>query len=310
MRKYFVTGFYLLVIGGILLLGGILMGANRSVIWDHGFKVAQVKNETYPLDDFKNIYVEGRDANVSIKFGDRYKIHIDGYRSQAPTYKVKDGTLTVLGSTRKGRVGVDVLGREKITITIPMNKTLDNVNLKTANSKISISDVTINNLIKTAKDMDYDADLELNDVTIHNVDKLSLYNAELEMKNSNITNLSLTGSAYSEVESENTTLKNANINLDQSNMDIESSNIDSLKAFVNHGKVEISKTTLMNKNKVRILNKGRFTGEKLTVDGLKLNTDKGIVRYFDKSYGTSFENKTDETNLLDVKATKGTITIK
>ena len=310
MRKYFVTGFYLLVIGGILLLGGILMGANRSVIWDHGFKVAQVKNETYPLDDFKNIYVEGRDANVSIKFGDRYKIHIDGDRSQAPTYNVKDGTLTVLGSTRKGRVGVDVLGREKITITIPMNKTLDNVNLKTANSKISISDVTINNLIKTAKDMDYDADLELNDVTIHNVDKLSLYNAELEMKNSNITNLSLTGSAYSEVESENTTLKNANINLDQSNMDIESSNIDSLKAFVNHGKVEISKTTLMNKNKVRILNKGRFTGEKLTVDGLKLNTDKGIVRYFDKSYGTSFENKTDETNLLDVKATKGTITIK
>lgn len=310
MRKYFVTGFYLLVIGGILLLGGILMGANRSVIWDHGFKVAQVKNETYPLDDFKNVYVEGRDANVSIKFGDRYKIHIDGDRSQAPTYKVKDGTLTVLGSTRKGRVGVDVLGREKITITIPMNKTLDNVNLKTANSKISISDVTINNLIKTAKDMDYDADLELNDVTIHNVDKLSLYNAELEMKNSNITNLSLTGSAYSEVESENTTLKNANINLDQSNMDIESSNIDSLKAFVNHGKVEISKTTLMNKNKVRILNKGRFTGEKLTVDGLKLNTDKGIVRYFDKSYGTSFENKTDETNLLDVKATKGTITIK
>lgn len=310
MRKYFVTGFYLLVIGGILLLGGILMGANRSVIWDHGFKVAQVKNETYPLDDFKNIYVEGRDANVSIKFGDRYKIHIDGDRSQAPTYKVKDGTLTVLGSTRKGRVGVDVLGREKITITIPMNKTLDNVNLKTANSKISISDVTINNLIKTAKDMDYDADLELNDVTIHNVDKLSLYNAELEMKNSNITNLSLTGSAYSEVESENTTLKNANINLDQSNMDIESSNIDSLKAFVNHGKVEISKTTLMNKNKVRILNKGRFTGEKLTVDGLKLDTDKGIVRYFDKSYGTSFENKTDETNLLDVKATKGTITIK
>jgi len=43
---------------------------------------------------------------------------------------------------------------------------------------------------------------------------------------------------------------------------------------------------------------------------LKLNTDKGIVRYFDKSYGTSFENKTDAANLLDVKATKGTITVK
>jgi len=310
MRKYFVTGFYLLIIGGLLLLGGILMGANRSVVWDHGFKVAQVKNETYPLSDFDNIYVEGRDTDINIKFGDRYKIHIDGDRSQAPTYKVKDGTLTVTGSNKKGRIGVDVLGREKVTITIPMNKTLDNVNLRTANSKIHISDVTINSLVKTAKDMDYDADMSLSDVTVHNADKINLYNADMEMKNSNITNLSLTASAHSEIDAENTTLKNANINLDQSNLDIESSNIDSMKAFVNHGKVEFDKTTMMNKNLVRLFNTGRFTGEKLTVDGLKLNTDKGIVRYFGKSYGTSFENKTDAANLLDVKATKGTITVK
>ena len=95
MRKYFVTGFYLLIVGGLLLLGGIVMGANRSVIWDHGFKVSQVKNETYPLSDFNNIYVETQDANVNIKLGDRYKIHIDGDKSQAPTYKVKNNTLTV-----------------------------------------------------------------------------------------------------------------------------------------------------------------------------------------------------------------------
>src|SRR5699024_11133422 len=114
MRKYFVTGFYLLIIGGLLLLGGFLMGANRSVVWDHGFKVAQVLNETYPLADFKNIYVEGRDTNVNIKFGDRYKIHIDGDKSQAPTYTVKDQTLTVSGGQQKGRIGVDVLGNEEV----------------------------------------------------------------------------------------------------------------------------------------------------------------------------------------------------
>jgi len=310
MRKYFVTGFYLLIAGGLLLLGGILMGANRSVVWDHGFKVAQVKNETYPLSDFDNIYVEGRDTDINIKFGDRYKIHIDGDKSQAPTYSVKDGTLTVNGSDKKGRVGVDVLGREKVTITIPMNKTLDNVDLRTANSKIRISDVTINNLIKTAKDMDYDADMSLNDVTIHNAKKIDLYNADFEVKNSNITNLALTASAHSEIEAENATLKNPNINLDQSSLDVDESNIDSMKVFVNHGKVEIEKSVFMNNNQVRLLNTSRFEGEKLTVDGLKLNTDKGVVRYFDKSYGTSFENKTDATNLLDVKATKGTITVK
>ncbi|GEO64651.1 DUF4097 family beta strand repeat-containing protein [Companilactobacillus nantensis] len=310
MRKYFVTGFYLLIVGGILLLGGVLMGANRSVVWDHGFKVAQVKDETYPLDNFKNIYVEGRDADVTIKFGDRYKIHVDGDRSQAPTYKVKDNTLTVLGSAKKGRIGVDVLGREKITITIPMNKTLDNVNLRTANSKIHINDVTINNLVKTAKDMDYDANLYLSDVTVHNADKIGLYNADLEMKNSNISNLTLAANVYSNIVVQNTTFKNPSINLDESSMNIKSSNIDSLKSFTTHSKITMSKTTLMNKNKIRLFNTGRFTGEELTVDGLKLNTDKGVVRYFDKSYGTSFENKTDAANLLDVKATKGTITIK
>jgi len=93
MRKYFVTGFYLIIVGGILLLGGILMGANRSVVWDHGFKVTQRVNETYPLSDFKNIYVEGRDTNVNLKLGDRYKIRIDGDKSQVPGYKVKGDTL-------------------------------------------------------------------------------------------------------------------------------------------------------------------------------------------------------------------------
>lgn len=310
MRKYFVTGFYLLIAGGLLLLGGILMGANRSVIWDHGFKVAQVKNETYPLSDFKNIYVEGRDTDINIKFGDRYKIHVDGDRTQAPTYKVKDGTLTVTGSKRKGRIGVDVLGREKVTITIPMNKTLDNVNLKTANGDARISDVTINNLVKTAKDMDYDSNMTLNDVTVHNANKINLYNADFELKNSNITNLTLTANAHSEIEMENSTLKNPSVNLDDSSLEIESSNLDSMKSFSNHSKISVEKTTLMNKNQFRILNSGSFTGKKLTVDGLKLNTDKGIVRYFDKSQGNSYENKTDAVNLLDVKAAKGTITIK
>lgn len=310
MRKYFVTGFYLLIIGGILLLGGIVMGANRSVVWDHGFKVAQVKNETYPLSDFNNIYVESRDTNVNIKFGDRYKIHIDGDRSQAPTYKVKDGTLTVTGSTQKDRIGVDVLGNEDVTITIPMNKSLDNVSVRTSNGNVRINDVTINSLVKTAKDMDYDSNMYLNNVTVNNADKINLYNAVLSIKNSKVNDLTLVASEHSEVKAENATLTKPSINLDESTLNIKESNVDSLKSYSNHSKVALAKTTLMNNNRFAIFNSGRFTGNQLTVDGLKLNTEDGIVRYFDKSYGQSYENKTDATNILDVKATKGSITIK
>jgi len=310
MRKYFVTGFYLLIIGGILLLGGLVMGGNRSVIWDHGFKVAQKIDETYPLSDFQNIYIDGRDTNVSLKFGDRYKIHIDGDKSQSPTYKVKDGTLTVSGRERKGRVGVDTTGREQVTITIPMNKTLDNVNVRLADGTIRISDVTINHLIKTAKDMDYDSNIYLNDATVKNIDKLNLYNATLGIKNSKINNMSLIASAYSNVKADTATIANSSVNLDESTLSIKQSNLDSMNSLANHSKITVAKTTLMNKNDFRIFASSKFTGSSLTVDGLQLSTEKGIVRYFDKSYGTSYENKTDATNLLKVKATKGTITIK
>lgn len=310
MRKYFVTGFYLLIIGGILLLGGFVMGANRSVVWDHGFKVAQRVNETYPLSDFKNIYIEGRDTNVNLKLGDRYKVHITGDKSQSPKYKVKDGTLTISGKEQKNNIGVDVMGREQITITIPMNKSLDNVNIRLANGNMHVNDVTIDHMVKTAKDMDYDANLYLDNATINNFDKINLYNATLDMKNSKVNNMTLVASAYSDVKSESSTLTNASVNLDESNLNIKQSNIDSLKSMANHSKISISKTTLMNKNDLRLFGGGRFVGSALTVDGVSFSTEKGIVRYFDKSYGQNYENKTDATNLLEVRATKGAITIK
>lgn len=310
MRKYFVTGFYLLIIGGLLLLGGLVMGGNRSVVWDNGFKVAQKIDETYPLSDFNNVYIEGRDTNVNLKLGDRYKIHIDGDKSQTPTYKVKDGTLTITGKEQKGRVGVEVLGRTQVTITIPMNKTLDNVNVRLANGTMRINDVTIDHLIKTAKDMDYDSDLLLNDATVNNLDKINLYNATLGLKNSKISNMSLVATEYSTIKADSSTITNSSFNLDESTLNIKQSNLDSIKSLDNHSKVTLTNSTLMNQNHFRIFTAGRFTGKGLTVDGLNLNTEKGIVRYFDKSYGTSYTSKTDAKNLLDVRATTGNITIK
>ena len=226
MRKYFVTGFYLLVIGGILLLGGILLGANTSVVWDHGFKVAQKMDETYPLNSFKNVYVEGQDANVNFKLGDRYKIHIDGDKSQAPSYKVKKDTLTINGKKNNKHVGVNVLGHVKVTITIPMNKTLDNVNLRLANGTVNINDVTINNLVKTAKDMDYDANLYITDATINNLEKINLYDATFNVANSKINNMTLVASQYSDVIMKNSTLVKTSINLNESTLKVKQSNLD------------------------------------------------------------------------------------
>lgn len=310
MRKYFVTGFYLLIIGGVLLLGGFLMGANRSVVWDHGFKVAQVKNETYPLSDFKNIYVESQDTNINIKFGDRYKIHVDGDKSQAPTFKVKDDTLTVMGNNKKGRIGVDVLGHETVTITIPMNKELDDVNVRAANGSVRINDVTIKSLVKTAKDMDYDSNMYITDATIKNVPKLNLYNAVLNIKNSKISNLTLVSTEDSNINIANATISNASLNLDESELNVKQSNLDSVKSLANHSRIYLNNSVLMNKNRFHLFSKGSFHGKEVTVDGLDLQTEKGLIQYFDKNYRDNYQIKSDTSNLLKVKSTNGSITVK
>ncbi|WCG35238.1 DUF4097 family beta strand repeat-containing protein [Companilactobacillus farciminis] len=310
MRKYFVTGFYLLIIGGILLLGGVLMGANRSVVWNHGFKVAQSVDETYPLSDFKNVYVEGRDTNVNFKLGDRYKIHVDGDKSQMPSYKVRNDTLTITGKKKNKHVGVDVLGRTKVTITIPMDKTLDNVSLRLANSAIYINDVTIEHLVKTAKDMDYDAQLYIKNATINNLDKINLYDANFEVENSKISNMTLVANQYSDVIIKNSTLVKTSVNLNESALKVKQSNLDTMNSLSNHGRITMDKVVFMNKNDFRIFSDGHFTGSDITADGSDLTTADGVVRVMDKDYGHEYQNKVDASTLLTVKATKGSITIK
>lgn len=311
MRKYFVTGFYLLIVGGLLLLGGFIMGGNKSVVWNHGFKVVQKINETYPLDHFKNIYVEGRNTNVIFRLGDRYKIRIDGEKSSAPSYKIKNDTLTVTGNQQKrSHVGINMMDDNNVTITIPMNKTLDNVNVRLANGDIHINDVTINDFVKSAKDLDYDSNMYLNDATIKNVEKMNFYDADLSIKNSKISNANLVASAYSEIRATNATILKSSFNLDESKMNIKQSNIDTLKSLANHSKISISKTTLMNHNDFRMFGSGQFVGSGISVEGMDLTSENGYVRYFDKKSGNAYQNKVDANNLLMVRTKKAPITIK
>lgn len=310
MRKYFVTGFYLLIIGGLLLLGGFIMGGNKSVTWEHGFKVVQRVDETYPLDKFKNVYVEGNDANVNIRLGDRYKVRINSEKSSAPTYKIKNDTLTVMGQKKKGMIGVGVLENDNITITIPMNKSLNNVNLRVAGGDIKISDVTVNNLVKSAKDLDYDSNLYLTDATIKNIDKMNIYDAVFDIKNTKITNANLVANAHSDINATNATILKSHFNLDDSDLSIKHSNLDTIKSLANHSKISVSKTTMMNRNEFKIFGSGHFNGSSLTVDGLNLTSNNGYVRYFDKKYGNSYQNRTDAKNLLVVQTNKAPITIK
>src|SRR5699024_10373606 len=144
-------------------------------------------------------------------------------------------------------------------------------------------------------DMDYDTNMFLTDTTINNISKLNLYNADLSIKNSKIHNMNLIANAYSDIKAENSTITHSSFSMDESTLKIVQSNLDSIKSMSNQSKISLEKATLMNKNKFHLYSKGKFTGKAVTVDGLDLHTEDGIVRYFDKNDGNSYQNKVDST---------------
>ncbi|WP_334331790.1 DUF4097 family beta strand repeat-containing protein [Companilactobacillus sp. HBUAS59544] len=312
MRKYFVTGFYLLIVGGLLLLGGFIMGGNKSVVWNHGFQVVTKIDQTDPLNDFKNIYIEGKDMDVNIRLGDRYKIRMAGDKSSLPTHEQHDDTLTVTGQTQKNGtvgVGVDAINRAHVTITVPMDKSLNNVHIRLSNGYIRMNDVTIEDLVKSVKDMDYDSNIYMSDVTVNNVKKLNMYDTNLTLINTKLNNANIVANAYSRIEANNVTFLKSNINMDESDLIVKESNFDTLKAMANHSKISISKTTMMNKNEFRMYSSGRFNAKDLTVEGMNLTSENGYVRYNDKKQGETYQIKPDAQNLLTVVTTKAPITI-
>ncbi|WP_334352317.1 DUF4097 family beta strand repeat-containing protein [Companilactobacillus sp. HBUAS56257] len=312
MRKYFVTGFYLLIVGGLLLLGGFIMGGNKLVVWNHGFQVVTKIDQTDPLNDFKNIYIEGKDMDVNIRLGDRYKIRMAGDKSSLPTHEQHDDTLTVTGQTQKNGtvgVGVDAINRAHVTITVPMDKSLNNVHIRLSNGYIRMNDVTIEDLVKSVKDMDYDSNIYMSDVTVNNVKKLNMYDTNLTLINTKLNNANIVANAYSRIEANNVTFLKSNINMDESDLIVKESNFDTLKAMANHSKISISKTTMMNKNEFRMYSSGRFNAKDLTVEGMNLTSENGYVRYNDKKQGETYQIKSDAQNLLTVVTTKAPITI-
>jgi hypothetical protein len=235
-----------------------------------------------------------------------------GDKSSLPTHEQHDDTLTVTGQTQKNGtvgVGVDAINRAHVTITVPMDKSLNNVHIRLSNGYIRMNDVTIEDLVKSVKDMDYDSNIYMSDVTVNNVKKLNMYDTNLTLINTKLNNANIVANAYSRIEANNVTFLKSNINMDESDLIVKESNFDTLKAMANHSKISISKTTMMNKNEFRMYSSGRFNAKDLTVEGMNLTSENGYVRYNDKKQGETYQIKPDAQNLLTVVTTKAPITI-
>lgn len=153
MKKTFIFGVILLVIGGVLFSIGLGNGGLRSVYWDDGFKVDARVSKTVDYKDISDINVSGNGMGpVVIREGtsDQTKVRIQSSKSSKINVTNHQGKLTISGSGRAGFIfgGEEFSSAQQpiVEVTIPTKTKLTAVTLD------SDSDTTVQNV--STKELD------------------------------------------------------------------------------------------------------------------------------------------------------------
>ncbi|WP_125764915.1 DUF4097 family beta strand repeat-containing protein [Companilactobacillus hulinensis] len=309
MRKYFVTGLYLIIIGAILLGGGLVMGAQKTILWDHGFKISKSVDKTDDLSKFDRIKVDSQAYSVNIESGDRYKIQIVGDELRDSDYYVADGTLHITGNKYgkyKDIIGVSSSDNPHITITVPTGAKLKELNVNMNQLGMDVNGANIDNLVINGGSA---GSLNFVDSQIKNAKNIELDSSYLEFQQTDIDNFELNESSNSQLEFIESNINNSKIKSRNIDLSIYKGILNNLTVESRNGSTKISQSTVKGKNIFK-MRSGSFTAKGTSTDGLDLSTVNGNIKYYGESQGTSYQHDQDSENLLKVETTNGSVEIK
>ncbi|MQS89523.1 DUF4097 domain-containing protein [Lactobacillus salsicarnum] len=308
MRKYLVTGLYLLIIGVVLAVGGHMMGASKTVVWHHGFQVSKSVDTTKSVGKFSKIEADTEISNIKVKSGDKFQVQVVGDQFSKAEYKIKDDTLVVSEKyLDSGHVGVS--SDHKIVVTIPKGTQLENVDLTMGDSNARLVHIDTKNLKVHSNDDDIGL-LALNSVKVTDSAEVNLNHARLWINKSHLNNLKMLTDSSTNINIIKSTISNSKLDLHQGYLDIEDSVLENNTISMSQGRVELEESQIHGINGFD-LEQGQFEAEKVNTDGLDLSTKNGEIEYLDsKKNERSFQNNPDAGNLLRVSSTQGKIVIK
>ncbi|KRK80171.1 hypothetical protein FD03_GL000052 [Companilactobacillus nodensis DSM 19682 = JCM 14932 = NBRC 107160] len=304
MRKYFVIGLYLIIIGGLLLGGGLVMGAEKTVLWDHGFKISRQIDKTETVPKFNKIKVDDDAHSVNIETGDSYKVHVVGDLLRSSEFYVSDGTLHIT-SNKSGKYSDIVSGYKNpsITITVPASVTLKELNLNMNQLGMDVNGAKIDNLVIANGS---NGSLNFIESQIKNAKNIELDSSYLEFQQTDIENFELNESNNSNLEFIESNIKNSKFKARNMDLSISKGILDNLTVESRNGSTRISQSTLQGKNLFK-MRSGSFSANGTNVDGLDLSTANGNISYYGNAQGKSYQHDIDSENLLKVQTTNGSI---
>ncbi|WP_165037910.1 DUF4097 family beta strand repeat-containing protein [Enterococcus sp. ZJ1622] len=142
--KYFlITGISLMFIGGILAGITYNAGAQKSMAWENGPKLLDIAQETKKIDGVEQIMIHAEYQHVTIKRGLNFEVAMTYEKSERPQLTVKNKRLSIIANSKPHRAMIDMDDADaELTITIPKDIELSELQIESSNSAIEMDELT------------------------------------------------------------------------------------------------------------------------------------------------------------------------
>ncbi|MCH5462041.1 DUF4097 domain-containing protein [Lactobacillus sp. LC28-10] len=152
MKKTFITGIIILIIGGIMLAIGIGQGGIKSIYWDNGLKTDRSTSYSRDIKNVDTINIEGSNYGpIAIHQGNVAKVTVHAQKSNQIKTSISGHTLSISGHSRTHFMFDDFSidnGSQTIDVTVPKKtqiKTIDN----RGEMSLHVTDLTVESLKST-----------------------------------------------------------------------------------------------------------------------------------------------------------------
>ncbi|BAP85389.1 hypothetical protein LOOC260_108490 [Paucilactobacillus hokkaidonensis JCM 18461] len=284
MKKTIIIGAVMTAIGLFATLIGLASGASTDLVWQNGVKIDKAYHSTNQLKQFKNLTLNTNNYDVTVQTGTRFQVEITGSKLSKPVITQDGDNLTI---SNKDFDPVNIgFGRvsPKLIITVPTD-----TQLETIKGNLATSDLTINTLQVKQAQLELDnGSLDAHNLTISDSGRLALNNGDAEIKNSNLSNVSLK-MKNGATEFDNNTLTNGSY---------ESSN----------GSQEFDDVTF--KSVVNVKNRnGKIEMDSPITDGYQLSSANGKIQLFDRQTSHQLNENETAANRIVANTRNGKIEI-
>lgn len=297
MSKVLKVSLYMILVGIILATVGFALGGRGfNISFGSGINIydeSKRVTENFDLEEFNTVKIDVSYLdNIEIVKGNGYKLSMDYHMSENDSNKIEyslDNKILSIKDNRLNNMNINIGffndKNDKITLYVPEECNLEELNIQTSSSDINVTNINSNitNIV-----------CNYGDVILSNLnsDNITLDSSSGEIKVRNIQGKDMKiNNSYGDVDIENSNIANTNASL--SSGDFEFDNVEFKNLIVDNEYGEVSINTPISEN----------------LFNYNLECDYGEIEINDNNFNDSYSINNNVDNNINIKCSSGDINI-